>query len=97
MILGKLAIDINHRNKGLGIVLFKDAVRRTMQAADIAGIKAILIHALSGGCKKILYRQMWLHGFCDRSFAPQGFPLMMYKSICYTPSKLLFYLESAKD
>lgn len=56
MILGKLAVDINHVRKGLGVGLFKDAARRTKQAADIAGIKAILIHALSGGRQKILYR-----------------------------------------
>lgn len=57
MILGKLAIDINHRKKGLGIGLFKDAVRRTVQAADIAGIRAILIHALDEEAKNFYIKK----------------------------------------
>lgn len=45
MILARLAIDRTHQSAGLGRALLKDALLRTLQAADIAGIRAILVHA----------------------------------------------------
>ncbi len=45
MILARLAVDRNHHGGGLGRALLKDAMLRTLQAADIAGIRAMLIHA----------------------------------------------------
>ncbi|MHB8059033.1 MAG: GNAT family N-acetyltransferase [Desulfuromonadaceae bacterium] len=45
MILARLAIDQKHQNAGLGTALLKDALLRTLQAADIAGIRAVLVHA----------------------------------------------------
>lgn len=45
MILARLAVDRAHQCKGLGQALLKDALLRTAQAADIAGIRALLVHA----------------------------------------------------
>jgi len=45
MILARLAIDQKHQSAGLGTALLKDALLRTLQAADIAGIRAVLVHA----------------------------------------------------
>lgn len=45
MLLGRLAIHLAWRGKGLGAGLLKDAMRRTLQAADIAGIRAFVVHA----------------------------------------------------
>lgn len=45
MILARLAVDRDHQNKGLGKALLKDALLRTAQAADIAGIRCLLVHA----------------------------------------------------
>ncbi|MDO4683340.1 MAG: GNAT family N-acetyltransferase [Lautropia sp.] len=45
MILARLAVDQAHQQKGLGRALLKDALFRTVQAADIAGIRCLLIHA----------------------------------------------------
>lgn len=45
MILARLAVDKNHQGKGLGKALLKDALQRTAQAADIAGIRCLLVHA----------------------------------------------------
>lgn len=45
MILARLAVDVAHQRKGLGQALFKDALLRTAQAADIAGVRALLVHA----------------------------------------------------
>jgi len=45
MILARLAVDLQHQGAGLGKALLKDALLRTAQAADIAGIRALLVHA----------------------------------------------------
>ncbi len=45
MILARLATDRRWQGKGIGKGLIKDAMLRTMQAADIAGIRALAVHA----------------------------------------------------
>lgn len=45
MILARLAVDKAHQRKSLGQALLKDALLRTAQAADIAGIRCLLVHA----------------------------------------------------
>jgi GNAT superfamily N-acetyltransferase len=45
LILARLAVDQNHRGKGLSKALLKDALLRTAQAAYIAGIRCLLVHA----------------------------------------------------
>lgn len=45
MILARLAVDLRHQRVGMGQALLKDALKRTAQAADIAGIRALLVHA----------------------------------------------------
>jgi GNAT superfamily N-acetyltransferase len=45
MLLARLATDITWQGRGLGAALLADAMRRTLQAADIAGIRALVVHA----------------------------------------------------
>jgi GNAT superfamily N-acetyltransferase len=45
MLLARLAIITAWQGKGLGSGLLKDAMQRTVQAADIAGIRAFAVHA----------------------------------------------------
>jgi GNAT superfamily N-acetyltransferase len=45
MILARLAVDRTEQGKGLGRALLKDALVRTAHAADIAGIRALVVHA----------------------------------------------------
>jgi predicted N-acetyltransferase YhbS len=45
MLLARLAVAISWQGKGLGAGLLKDAMLRTLQAADIAGIRAFAVHA----------------------------------------------------
>jgi GNAT superfamily N-acetyltransferase len=45
MLLARLAVDGMEQRRGLGKALLKDALLRTAQAADIAGIRALLVHA----------------------------------------------------
>ena len=51
LVLGRLAIDQNYQGCGLGDALLRDALLRILQAADIAGIKAIVVHAISEQAK----------------------------------------------
>jgi GNAT superfamily N-acetyltransferase len=46
MLMGRLAIDRSRQGEGLGRALLKDAILRTLKAADIAGIRTLLVHAL---------------------------------------------------
>ncbi len=45
MLLARLAVDRTEQGKGLGSALLKDALLRTARAAEIAGIRALLVHA----------------------------------------------------
>jgi GNAT superfamily N-acetyltransferase len=45
MLLARLAVSTAWQGKGVGAGLLKDAMRRTLQAADIAGIRAFAVHA----------------------------------------------------
>jgi GNAT superfamily N-acetyltransferase len=45
MLLARLAVDLTYQGVGLGRALLKDALQRTAQAADIAGIRALVVHA----------------------------------------------------
>ena len=44
-ILARLAVDRHWQNQGIGSSLVKNAMLRTLQAADIIGIRAIIVHA----------------------------------------------------
>jgi len=45
MILARLAVDLKFQGQSIGSRLLKDAVLRTLEAADLAGIRAIFVHA----------------------------------------------------
>jgi GNAT superfamily N-acetyltransferase len=59
MLLARLAVDHREQGKGLGKALLKDAILRTMQAAEIAGLKLLLVHAKDESAAEF-YRK---HGF----------------------------------
>lgn len=52
IILGRLAIASKFQGRGIGAALLRDAVLRIAQAAEIAGIRAILVHAISDQAKR---------------------------------------------
>jgi len=56
MLLARLAVSNKWQKCGVGAGLLKDAMRRTMQAADIAGIRALAVHA-----KDEAARQFYTH------------------------------------
>lgn len=72
MVLARLAVDSAYQKQSLGSALLKDALR-TIAAAHVAGIRAVLLHAMSDRAK--------------RFYAPAGFhecpvdPMMMMRMI----------------
>ena len=46
IILARLAVDKSHHGKGLGSSLLKDAFQRTVQMSEIAGVRALIVHAI---------------------------------------------------
>jgi len=66
VVLGRLAVDKSWHGKGLGAGLLRDAVLRILQAADIAGVRAILVHAISEDAKRFYEK----HGFVTSPVDP---------------------------
>lgn len=56
MLLARLAVDRHWQKQGVGAALLKDATLRTLQAADIAGIRALVVHAKDDAAKKFYER-----------------------------------------
>ncbi len=52
ILLARLAVDLNARGQGLGAALLKDALHRTLQAAEIAGLRAMIVHAKDDAAKR---------------------------------------------
>ena len=56
MILARLAVSVDWKGKNIGSGLLKDALLRTLQAADIAGIRALTVHAKNEEAKTFYER-----------------------------------------
>lgn len=52
LLLARLAVDSSEQRSGLGAALLKDALLRTIQAAEIAGLRAVLVHAKDDSAKR---------------------------------------------
>ncbi|MGI9486115.1 MAG: GNAT family N-acetyltransferase [Geminicoccaceae bacterium] len=66
MVLGRLAIDQTRQGQGLGSALLRDAVLRTQQAAEIGGIRALLVHAIDDAAARFYEH----HGFMPSPIDP---------------------------
>lgn len=45
MVLGRLAVHRDWQRRGIGAGLLRDAMRRTVQASEIGGLRALAVHA----------------------------------------------------
>jgi len=52
MLLARLAVGTAWQGRGIGAGLLKDAMQRTLQAADIAGIRAMAVHAKDAAARR---------------------------------------------
>jgi len=66
MVLGRLAVDRAYQGRRIGTGLLRDAILRTLQAADLAGVRAILVHAGSAEAKRFYEH----HGFLTSPVDP---------------------------
>lgn len=51
VLLGRLAVDVNQKGKGLGRAMFRDGAKRVIGAADTIGIRGLIVHAVSEEAK----------------------------------------------
>jgi predicted N-acetyltransferase YhbS len=66
VVLGRLAVDREWQGHQLGAALLRDAVLRTLRAAESIGVRAMLIHAISDGAKRFYEK----HGFVASPLQP---------------------------
>ncbi len=59
MVLGRLAVDLQWQGRGIGQGLLKDALLRTVAVSRQAGIRALVVHAISEEARLFYIR----HGF----------------------------------
>jgi GNAT superfamily N-acetyltransferase len=64
MLLARLAVDHREQGKGIGKALVKDAILRTIHAAEIAGLKLLLVHAKDQGAADF-YRKYGFEAVID--------------------------------
>ena len=66
MLMGRLAVARSHQGMGIARGLVGDAISRTLKAAEIAGIRALLVHALNDDAARF-YRHL---GFLESPVDP---------------------------
>lgn len=66
VVIGRLATDQRYQGRGVGGAMIKDASLRVLQAAEIHGIRAILVHALSDDARGFYLR----NGFVESLLEP---------------------------
>ncbi len=49
VLLARLAVDVSYQGTGLGKALLFDALKRVEEAADIVGVRAVLVPAIDDG------------------------------------------------
>lgn len=77
VVLGRLAVDKNWQRLGIGKGMLKDALQRTLNAAEITGIKALVVHAKSEEAKKF-YESL---GFSESPTTPRTMMLLLKDAV----------------
>ena len=73
ILLARLTVDKSEHGKGLGKALLRDALARICQAADVVGVRAVLVHAIDDSA-----RQFYLHhGFQPSPVDPMELMMLM--------------------
>ena len=65
MLLARLAVSEDWKGRGIGSALLKDALLRTVQAGDIAGIRAFAVHAKDSEAREFYSRFDFAHSPSD--------------------------------
>ncbi|MBE0547304.1 MAG: GNAT family N-acetyltransferase [Rubrivivax sp.] len=73
LVLGRLAIHKDHHQKGIGTALLSDAIRRAIHAAEIAGVSALLVHAIAEQARRFYLSR----GFVESPVKPMTLCLLL--------------------
>jgi GNAT superfamily N-acetyltransferase len=73
VLLGRLAVDRGWQRRGVAAAMLQDAVLRAAQAADVVGVRGIIVHALSDSAKAFYEH----HGFRASPSAPMTLALSL--------------------
>ncbi|WP_254620877.1 GNAT family N-acetyltransferase [Sphingomonas sp. CL5.1] len=76
LLIGRLAVDAAFQGIGLGADLLADALRRCVAASEIAGARAVIVHAINADAAAFYER----HGF-TRSPLGELFPLLPIEAV----------------
>ena len=66
IVLGRLAVHTDWSGRGIGTGLLKDAVLRSLQAAELIGVRALGCHAVDAEAKAFYLK----HGFSESPLDP---------------------------
>lgn len=72
VLLARLAVDQRYQGQGFGRGLFKDVALRTLAAAEIIGVRGLMVHALSADAERFYLRV---------GFEPSPIPLMLMMTL----------------
>lgn len=64
-VIARLAVDRRWQGRGLGLSLLKDAILRAMTIAEIAGMRAVVVHAKDDAAKAFYQRFGFQDGFLN--------------------------------
>ncbi len=56
VLLARLAVDVSVVGRGIGAWLLRDAMTRTLAAADMIGVRALLVHAIDDQARAFYLR-----------------------------------------
>ncbi len=73
LVLGRLAIHEDNHQEGIGTALLNDAIRRAIQAGDIAGVTALLVQAMPEQARRFYGSR----GFIESPGTPMTLCLML--------------------
>ena len=76
-VLGRLAVDCSRHGQGLGAAMLRDAVLRSVDAAQILGLRGLLVHAIDAKAQAFYVH----HGFT----ASPTQPLMLVLALPQRP------------
>ena len=72
-LLARLAVDVSVQGRGIGAWLLRDAMPRTLSAAESVGIRVLLVHALDADAQGFYKR----HGFEASPTDPLNLEMLM--------------------
>ncbi len=75
-----IAVDLRHQQQGIGSILLADALKRAMRAAELIGLKAVVLDVIEDGGPDIAERRREFYARVGFSTLPEH-PMRMFIKI----------------